>query len=495
MSRRKRTPRPLEPAKTAQRSALERFLPLLAPDEVQQLTAELERPLPLALRTNPLKARNGAEQEWAKRYGWQLAPVEYCPTGWKLVEMREPAAMTLEHRMGHYYIQDAASMLPVELFDLDEHSQPLVLDLAASPGGKTTHLSARLRDRGLVIANDSSQERITALRLVLQTWGAANTAVTRFPGEKFGRWYPETFDRILLDAPCSMQSLRSSESHPMRPISEREQSSLARRQVGLLSAAIAALKPGGQVVYSTCTLAAEEDEAVIDEVLKLFSGAVEVADIRRKLPAPAPGLREAYGRSFNPQVERAARLWPHRYHTSGFFAALLTKNAAIDAPQEPPPDRPLSLVGQYPLNSIENRDVHHFFLDEYGTDLAWIEREYRLELWRNPAGIFLLPQSYLERFSGLPCQLLGMKLADYTPAGLVPAHDWTARFGPEVKAGRVALEENQVAAWLRGEDAGFSTASLKPDSTVIVFDPDERCLGRARVQPGRLKNLLPRRLV
>ena len=102
-------------------------------------------------------------------------------------------------------------MMPVELFNFDDVKNPLILDMAASPGGKTTHLVSRSADQGLVIANDSSRDRITALRLVMQSWGAVNIAATQYPGEKYGAWFPETFDRVLLDAPCSMQGLRDTE--------------------------------------------------------------------------------------------------------------------------------------------------------------------------------------------------------------------------------------------------------------------------------------------
>jgi len=479
----------------AQSAALERFKPLLAPDEFQVLLDELSRPLSLAFRSNPLKASAGAELEWAQRYGWQLEQVPYCPSGWRVTSMRDPVAMTLEHRLGHYYIQDAASMLPVELFNLDDLQNPLVLDLAASPGGKTTHLSARLRDHGLVIANDSSPDRITALRLVLQSWGATNIAVTRFPGEKFGRWYAETFDRILLDAPCSMQSLRSSDAHPLRPISTREQVSLARRQAALLAAAIAALKLGGQVVYSTCTLAPEEDEAVLDEILGRFPNAVEVEGLETRLPAPAPGLTQAYGQEFDPQVVRAARLWPHRFHTSGFFAALIRKTASVEFPSEAPPYRPLALVGQKPLAGARKRDIHTFFEQQFGQPLGTILTEYHLELWDSPAGIFAVPTAYLEQFSGLPCQLLGLKLAEEGPEGLAPAHDWVARFGADFTNGRVQIPAEMVAPWLRGEDLAFSPSDFGQHGVVVMFDPDNRLLGRGRVQADRIKNLLPRRLI
>ena len=154
-------------------------------------------------------------------------------------------------------------MLPPELFDYDSVEPELVLDLAASPGGKTTHLVDKLGDRGLVIANDASRSRIQALRLALERWGAINIAVTCQPGELFGAWYPGVFDKVLIDAPCSMEGLRTAESHPMRPVTGRERESLSSRQVRLLTGALKAVRVGGQVVYSTCTLAPEEDEAVL----------------------------------------------------------------------------------------------------------------------------------------------------------------------------------------------------------------------------------------
>lgn len=495
MSRKKKQSAQQFQPEAAQSAALERFKTLLTPDEFQALLEDLSRPLPLAFRRNPLKANAGAELEWAQRYGWQLEPVPFCPSGWRVTSMRDPVAMTLEHRLGHYYIQDAASMLPVELFDLEDLEDPLVLDLAASPGGKTTHLSGKLRDHGLVIANDSSPDRITALRLVLQSWGAANIAVTRFPGEKFGRWYPETFDRILLDAPCSMQSLRSTEAHPLRPISTREQASLAQRQAALLAAAVAALKPGGQVVYSTCTLAPEEDEAVLDEILRRFPNSVEIEGVESRLPAPAPALAQAFGQEFDPQVVRAARLWPHRFHTSGFFAALLRKTAPVDFTFEAPPNRPLALVGQKPLTGARKRDVHNLFEERFGQALAPILTEYYLELWDSPAGIFAVPTAYLERFSGLPCYLLGIKLAEEGPEGLAPAHDWVARFGSGFTNGKVQVPYEMVTPWLRGEDLILSLPDAGQHGLVVLFDPDNRLLGRGRVQTDRIKNLLPRRLV
>ncbi len=174
---------------------LERFLPLLRAEEVKALMKELEEPLYPSFRMNPLKVdQPDVVNKWAQSYQWQLKPVPFCETGFWVTDAPSPISKSIEHSLGHYYIQDAASMLPVELFDfnkIEEH--PLILDMAASPGGKTTHLVSRTHDQALIIANDSSRERLTALRIVLQNWGSSHVAVTNYPGEYFGSWFPETF--------------------------------------------------------------------------------------------------------------------------------------------------------------------------------------------------------------------------------------------------------------------------------------------------------------
>jgi len=217
--------------------------------------------------------------------------------------------------------------------------------------------------------------------------------------------------------------------------------------------------------------------------------------LETRLPAPAPALAQAFGQEFDKQVTRAARLWPHRYHTSGFFAALIRKTAPVEFPSEAPPYRPLALVSQKPLTGGRKRDIHTLFEQQYGQPLGPILAEYRLELWDSPAGFFAVPAAYLEQFSGLPCQLLGLKLAEEGPEGLAPAHDWVARFGSGFTNGRVEIPTEMVAPWLRGEDLPFSPSDSGQHGVVVLFDPDGRVLGRGRVQPDRIKNLLPRRLV
>ena len=278
-------PQPVVPSIQA-----ETFRELLSLAEYELLLAEIERPLPAAIRINPLKTSPVFPRSLESKYSWQLEDIPFCPTGYRVLNAPTAAiSAALEHHLGMYYIQEVASMLPVELFSPFLAGE-LILDMAASPGGKTTHLVSRGTDQSLVLANDSSQGRIQALRSVLQNWGAVDYAVTRFPAERFGEWFPETFDKVLLDAPCSMQGLRTAESHPSRPVTAKESLQLSRRQRAMLVSAIHALRVGGEVVYSTCTLLPEEDELVVDAILREFAGSIEITDAQRLLPFPAPGL-------------------------------------------------------------------------------------------------------------------------------------------------------------------------------------------------------------
>jgi 16S rRNA (cytosine1407-C5)-methyltransferase len=476
---------------------MQRFQPLLDEHEMRRLLAELELPLYQAVRANPLKVDpSQAIHDWVHRYDWTIEQVPFCPTGWWVSSSIAPISHPVEHRLGEYYIQDAASMMPVELFDLDGLDTPLILDMAASPGGKTTHLVSRTNDRGLVIANDSSRDRITALRLVMQSWGAINIGLANFPGEKYGDWFPETFDLVLLDAPCSMQGLRSTDSHSLRAISDNELLSLARRQVRLLSSALRAVRVGGQVVYATCTLSPEEDEAVLDAVLKRYRGAVQVQDISARFAGIGEALAGFGGQTFDPAVQRAARLWPHRYGTAGFFTALLTKTAPIGSREEPVPARPWERTGLRWLTRPGEDAFLARLQEQYGVDLEPVLTRQGLTLWQRQERIFALPEAYLENFEEFPFQSLGMLVGEETPSGFAPSFEWVARFGRQAQTGTVTLPVTYLEMWLRGED--IPDVFGKPEQrgqVVVVGDESGRLLGRGRILADRLKNLMPGRLV
>lgn len=459
------------------------------------IVSELDKPLPQAVRINQIKGiQPGDVSSWQAMYGWEMKPVPFCNTGWQVLSAVTPPSQTVEHLMGSFYIQEASSMLPAELFDYESAKPELVLDLAASPGGKTIHLVDKLADRGLVIANDASHSRIQALRLALGRWGVVNAAITCLPGDLFGVWFPGIFDKALIDAPCSMEGLRTTESHPMRPVTERERESLAARQSRLLISALRAIRDGGQVVYSTCTLAPEEDEQVLLAVKKKYGSAIEILVPRMPLTAPALHLRE--GKDF-PDLDHALRIWPHLYNTAGFFTALIRKNITMDGDvKSQPPRRAWERQGWTQLYSRAFNELVKAFNDQYGFDLISIAEHQMLTFWKCGERIYAIPELFFERFRDFPVVTCGMELGSMIAGKLLPSHEWADRFAHWITIGRLVIPPEMIPIWLRGSDLMLQhDGDHSQGSIVCVYNESGQFLGRGKILQGRIKNLLPRRLV
>jgi 16S rRNA (cytosine1407-C5)-methyltransferase len=473
--------------------SLQRFSGILTRSEIQQITKIQEEPLSTGIRINLLKADpQAAINALADRYGWQVKPVPFCPNAWSIEAAEFPPGRTIEHRMGVFYLQDAASMVPVSLLDINQ-PRPIILDMAASPGGKTTHLVDRTLDRGFILANDASQGRIPALRSVLTTWGGINLAVTNFPGESFGDWFPETFDAILLDAPCSMENLRPTPSHPLRETTQTERLRLQDRQVQLLISAITALKTDGQVVYATCSMAPEEDEAVIDRVLKAYPGAFVIEDVSPQLPFNAPGLISFKGETYNPTLVHALRLWPHLTGMSGFFCARLKKVNSIPSGDMPPPSRDFSRTDLHPASPDQQNQFYDQVGEDYGIDMWEITRSLQVELYSRHAGLFLIPKAYLDNFINLPFEYIGMALGQWISGQWQPSHAFISRFGGQFSRGMIKIHAEQVDQWIAGRDIRNPETRLTPQGQyLLVVDQAGRNLGLGKLLPKRLRNMLPR---
>ncbi len=492
MAKKKRTKNISEtPRRDAFDAAWAKYRPLVPSEELASLEACLHQSPAQTIRLNPLKTGEKTLSNMTERYGMSFEPISFCPEGQRVLSAETQPGRTAEHRGGYFYIQDSASMLPAMLYDAERLTDsPLILDLAASPGGKTTHLAARSMDRGLIIANDSSVSRIPALKTVMKNWGSLNHAVTQFPGESYGEWFPNTFDLVLLDAPCSMQSLVSIDSHPMRPITEREEKALAQRQTALLKSALSALKPGGQLVYSTCTLSPDEDEAVVDAVLKAFPGRVHVADAAGRIPYPAPGVTEAYGTSYDPAVKGAVRLWPHRYGTAGFFACLLEKTDAFsyDIPDSSAPVRPWSKSGYSDVKPAVIADLAAWLDDQLGLDLDALCTEYGMELYARGDEFWMLPSRYAADFSTLPSKSVGMRMAVRTAGGFVPDNDWVCRFFSRAAGIQLVPDDEQILEWVNGGDIRPDCEKLPKGQIVLIKDAYGIFLGCGKISGDRVRN-------
>ena len=473
--------------------SLKRFAGILSEDDLRQIIAIQEAGLPTGIRLNPLKTDpTAAIAALAQRYNWQVTPLAFCDHAWLIHSAGFPPGRTIEHRLGEYYLQDAASMVPVSLFDFDT-PQPLILDMAASPGGKTTHLIDRAQDQGLILANDASRSRIPALRSVLAAWGGINQVVTNFPGESIGAWFPETFDFVLLDAPCSMENLRPTPNHPLRETTQGERLRLQERQIQLLISGLGALKIGGQIVYATCSLAPEEDEAVIDRVSKAYSGAFVVEQVDDRLPFKTPGLTAFESETYHPTLAHAFRLWPHLTGMSGFFCARLKKVRPLPIAPAAPPSRDLARTGLAPAPPSLQADIFNQLLAEYGFNLQAFLQDSQARLFTRHANVFLIPGAYLEQFSTLPFEYIGMPLGQWLGDTLQPTHEFFSRFGCFFTTGKIRIEDNQVDTWTAGRDIRYPSTDRTPSGQfLLVEDEDGRNLGMGKLLERRLRNMLPR---
>ncbi len=476
-------------------SSVQRYQPYLDDAQYAALLGESEQIAPSAVRLNLLKTEAPSPERLeylSKKYVWSPKVLPYSADSSQVLDALISPSQTREFQLGQYYIQDAASILPVSLFSPSE--KPLVkLDMAASPGGKTTQMIDASCDRDFVIANDSASSRLSALRTVLQTWGAINYTITNYPGERWGDWFPETFDQILLDAPCSMQSLRTSSSHPHRPITVDERGRLASRQEAMLFSAAKALKTGGELVYSTCTLAPEEDEAVVSALLEAYPGSFHV-DPATAQKFNVSGLTEFEGQSYHPDVIHCLRIWPFVFQTNGFFAGKLVKDNPIPSDRIDPPSRDFASTGFSALSTRLYQELIDIFLETYGMDFSSLLQEFNLVPMRKMDAIQLLPSEYLNKFSSLPYNAIGMPLGRFIRDQFDVSVEFVLRFGTKFSRNIWQMPENLADQWMKGFDIrGIDPAGIKPGAVIAMRDGERNNLGAAKYSSKRLRNLLPNR--
>lgn len=260
----------------------------------------LERPRAVALRFNPLKG----ERPVLPFVG---APVPWEPEGFYYDPETRPG-LHVYHEAGVYYLQEASAMAPVAL--LDPKPGERVCDLCAAPGGKTTQIAGRMLGQGFLVCNEINPKRAKILSRNIERMGVANALVTNERPETLASRFPGFFDRVLVDAPCSGEGMFRKEEAAVTDWSQETVQMCARRQREILDSAARLVRPGGRLVYSTCTFAPEEDEETVAAFLEAHP---EFTPEPVEAPWFVPGENASY------------RMWPHKLLGEGHFAAVLRK--------------------------------------------------------------------------------------------------------------------------------------------------------------------------
>jgi NOL1/NOP2/sun family putative RNA methylase len=274
------------------------------------LLEAIQQPAPITVRTNPAKSKL---EPSVNRIPWSS-------NGFYLNQRPLFTADPLFHA-GAYYVQEASSMFVEQVFKQHvETERPLtVLDLCAAPGGKSTLLSSLLKPNDVLLCNEVNKTRADILTENIQKWGNTNVVISRNDPADFAT-LPPLFDCILVDAPCSGTGAIRKSLKTITIWNQLMVTKLARQQKELIVRAFENLKPGGEMVYSTCSVEPEENEGVVDHLLKTFPSA-------KIISAKLPGLKiskpvmEFNGEKYNPQIKNTLRIWPQDNDTEGFFVA------------------------------------------------------------------------------------------------------------------------------------------------------------------------------
>ena len=282
----------------------------------------LSQPLPTCVWTNTLRVTPLQLADIFAEDGVAVEPLPWLDGGFKLQEGFRPGRHWA-YLVGLYQIQEEVSMLPVLL--LDPQPGDRILDMCAAPGNKTAQISVKMDNKGTVAANDLSYGRMRAARQTLERLGLVNVSTAICNGTN----YPKAaglFDKVLVDGPCSCEGTSRKEPSILKRIGPDVSKKKSGLQRALLRKAVQLCKPGGKIVYSTCTYAPEENEMVVDAILSEY-GPDKLQLVPAHIPhfAASEGVTEWNGQTLHSSLRGAMRVWPHQNDTGGFFIAVLER--------------------------------------------------------------------------------------------------------------------------------------------------------------------------
>ncbi|WP_223069645.1 RsmB/NOP family class I SAM-dependent RNA methyltransferase [Paenibacillus caui] len=445
------------------------MISMLGEREGEQFLASYQKERLYGLRINTLKIGPLSKMRDNIKDLFRLQPVPWCPDGYYYSREQRPGRHPY-HAAGLYYIQEPSAMSAVEL--LDPRPGETVLDLAAAPGGKTTQIAAKMQGQGMLVTNEIHPARAKILAENVERMGIQNAIVTQAsPGELASR-FPLVFDCIMLDAPCSGEGMFRKDEKAASEWSPSAPSLCAARQRDILHDAVAMLKPGGRLAYSTCTFNRSENEENMQWLLEQYSFMV---------------------------LEEERRIWPHLEAGEGHYVALLRRK---------PEDEETGLKGiktnrKKDKGSGNSRQKGNESASAKASCLTWMNEnipDFPFEpdrLITFGEALYLLPQSSgltvtLQKLDCLKIPRAGLRLGSFRKGRFEPDHALAIALTADQSGSRINLSADspELSAYLRGETL-VSPADQRGWTLVTV---DGYPLGWGKCSNGQLKNHLPKGL-
>lgn len=430
------------------------------------------------LRRNPLKA---SEKEFTERIPFALEPISWAEEGYYYQAADQPGRHIL-HEVGAYYIQEPSAMAVVGI--LDPKPGEYILDLCAAPGGKSTQIAGRMAGRGLLVANEIITNRAKILSQNIERMGIHNCVVCNETPERMAGFFTAFFDRIVVDAPCSGEGMFRKDDTAIAEWSEEHVAMCAQRQYGILTEAATMLKPGGVLVYSTCTFAPDENEGVISKFLREHDDFVieEVSHDEAFLPGrpdwiqnPAEGL------------EHTMRLMPHKLRGEGHYIAVLRRYGRTQGMFKESKVKVGKQAGIATGNKNKGSGVREFLTEELGLAADWLERQHgRIQNYGEQ--IYLVPEAMIA-MDGMKVVRPGLHLGTNKKNRIEPSHALALALDIEETDKKMSLSEEEAVRYIHGESL---PCEKQKGWTLLTYEGYP--LGFGKAVNGQMKNHYPRGL-
>ena len=434
-------------------------------DEYDDFLKGYDRTRHYGLRVNRTKL---SAEQFEKMCTYELDPVPWIDNAFEYEDSVSPAKHPY-YFAGMYYLQEPSAMTPANLLPVEPGDR--VLDICAAPGGKATELGAKLNHTGLLVANDISNSRAKALLKNIELFGIPNVLVTSEPPEKLAEKFPAFFDKILIDAPCSGEGMFRKNPGMMKDWETYGPKHYSELQRSIVPHAIRMLKPGGMLLYSTCTFSPEENEGSVRFMLDLDPD-LEVVEIPNRYEGFAPGRPELIENGTE-DLKNCVRIWPHKMNGEGHFIALLRKKDRGDAVQRQV--RPKKEKALPPL------------LEEFMKDCSYPVSGNDIEIQEDR--VYLMPEG-IKGIKGLRFLRSGLLLGTLTKDRFEPSQAFAMVLKKDQYKAVIDLSslDHRVIRYLKGETIEVDDLPLKRQKGWQLVCVDGYPLGWGKLVNGSLRN-------
>lgn len=433
----------------------------LLKEEYEEYKKCLDNPMFHGIRINTKKI---SVEDFLKINPFKLRQIPWCENGFYYDEDIDKPSKHPYYYAGLYYIQEPSAMTPAAVIPIEQGDR--VLDICAAPGGKSTELAAKLNGTGILVSNDISASRAKALLKNLEVFGIDNSLIISEAPYKLSERFESYFDKILIDAPCSGEGMFRKSNSMITAWENNGNQLFADLQRSILTEVVKMLKPGGKILYSTCTFAPLENEKSIEFLLSL-DDSLKIVDFEKYEHFDNGHIE--WGNTSNSDLEKCARLWPHKIEGEGHFVCLIEKEGTISN---------ISNTGNYPVKKAKLPKETEEFLN-------MINRSFdrnRLEISGDK--LYYIPESF-PAVRGLRILRCGLFLGEIKKNRFEPSQALAMALNSDEYSNIVDLssEDERVYKYLKGE-----TIDAEGKNGWALVCVDSYPLGWGKINNGVLKN-------